>query len=172
LGLSTAYGIIRSHNGEVAVVSSSPKGTTFEIRLPLADSGVGDSIQNIVMGTGQAILIIDKKSENTTATGDLLECLGYRPERVPSVDDAIQRYASLRPEIILADVSELCEGEIKQLKAISDNDPSAKVVALMNIGDKYPADKSNGLEDIVKGTLYKPLDISEASQLFAEVLAC
>ena len=37
LGLSVSYGIIRSHNGEIQVKSQEGRGTTFMIKLPLAE---------------------------------------------------------------------------------------------------------------------------------------
>jgi PAS domain S-box-containing protein len=171
LGLSTTYGIVKSHEGDVAVISSSPKGTTFEIRLPLADSDVGDQIQNIVMGTGQSIMIIEKNSELTTATSDLLECLGYRTERVVSVADAIERYGNLRPDLVLIDASEISKDDVEQLDAIMQDTPRTKIVALESMGGENLGYKEKGLADIVKGYIKKPFDISEASQYISKVMA-
>ena len=47
LGLSTAYGIIKDHHGDILVKETGPGGTTFLIKLPLADqtlTGMPDSI--------------------------------------------------------------------------------------------------------------------------------
>lgn len=38
LGLSIAYGIITSHHGTITVESEVGKGTTFNIRLPIASA--------------------------------------------------------------------------------------------------------------------------------------
>ena len=37
LGLSISYGIIKDHQGEISVVETSPRGTTFRVRLPIVD---------------------------------------------------------------------------------------------------------------------------------------
>jgi signal transduction histidine kinase len=37
LGLSVSYGIIRRHNGEIQVKSQEGRGTTFMIKLPVAN---------------------------------------------------------------------------------------------------------------------------------------
>lgn len=36
LGLSLAREFARAHGGDVSLVASSPEGTTFELRLPIA----------------------------------------------------------------------------------------------------------------------------------------
>ena len=171
LGLSTTYGIIKSHNGDVAVVSSSPKGSTFEMRLPLADGDSDARQKDIIMGAGQAILVIENASEPNTTTSDLLDCLGYRSAKVMSVNDAMNRYVNLRPDVVLIDASELSESDIIQLRSLLDNDPNAKIVALTENGALTSGHSDNGLNNMVKGFLAKPIDISEISQLLAEVLS-
>ena len=171
LGLSTTYSIIRSNGGDVAVVSSSPKGTTFEIRLPLADIGVEKHPQRIVMGAGQSILIVENRPELIATTSDLLECIGYRSERALTVDDAIEKCASLRPEMIIIDASELCKSDFEQLGFVFDDDLNAKIVAMVNFDGDYLTDKCDWLEGIVEGYLEKPLDIPAASQIISEVMA-
>jgi histidine kinase len=37
LGLSISYGIIKDHQGEISVAETSPRGTTFRVRLPIVD---------------------------------------------------------------------------------------------------------------------------------------
>jgi signal transduction histidine kinase/two-component SAPR family response regulator len=172
LGLSTTYGIIKSHNGDVAVVSSSPRGSTFEISLPLADSDSDARKKAIIMGAGQAILVIENASDPNTTTSDLLECLGYRSARVMSVIEAMNKYENLRPDVVLIDASELSEDSIIQLRSITDNNPNAKIVALTDSSAMTPEHSDNGLDGIVKGYLQKPIDLSEASLLISEVLAC
>jgi len=40
LGLSISYGIIKDHEGEIEVIETGPKRTTFRIILPISDSGI------------------------------------------------------------------------------------------------------------------------------------
>ena len=171
LGLSTTYGIIKSHKGDVAVLSSTRKGTTFEIRLPLAGDSRDVRRKAITMGAGQAILVIENTSELNIATSDLLECLGYRPARVKSVIDAVDSYANVKPEVVLIDASMISEEDIIRLRSLKDNNPNAKIVALTEISTIKSGHPGNGLDGIVKGYLQKPFRLSEASLLFSEVMA-
>ena len=41
LGLSVSYGIVKEHKGEIAVESRVGQGTTFTIRMPLAEAPAG-----------------------------------------------------------------------------------------------------------------------------------
>lgn len=171
LGLSTTYGIIRSHHGEIAVISSSPKGSTFEIRLPLADNGDDNMHKNIIMGAGQAIMVIENASSPNTSTSDLLECMGYRPARVMSVIEGMNKYENLRPDLVLIDASELSEDDVIHLRYLKENNPNAKIVALTEDSAVRSEHSGNGLNGIVKGYIQKPIDLSEASLLFSEVIA-
>jgi signal transduction histidine kinase len=170
LGLSTTYGIIKSHDGDVAVISSSPKGTTFEIRLPLANGDLSNHTQKVVMGAGQSIMIIEKNSNRTTATSDLLDCLGYQIENVISITDAIERYDRVNPELVLIDRSDINKGEIGQLNVLIQNKPHAKLVALIDIGDEKSKLKLDELKGIIKGYIEKPLDVSTASKFISEMI--
>jgi CheY-like chemotaxis protein len=122
------------------------------------------------MGAGQSILIVERKPELITATSDLLECIGYRSERVLTVDDAIEKCANLRPEMILIDASELCKSDTEQLDIILGDDLNAKIVAILNFEEDYLIDKCDWLEGIVGGYLEKPFDIPAASQIISEVM--
>ena len=170
LGLSTTYGIIKSHEGEVSVLSSSPEGTTFEIRLPLADKNGDQSRPNITMGNGQIIFILEKNSDMDTSTSDLLDCLGYHPERFSSLKDAIEKYTSVQPGMVLIDAVDFCDEEIEQLSSELNGQTEFKLVLLIRMGYENIRYKFDRMDKVVKGIIYKPLDISKASQLLSDLL--
>jgi signal transduction histidine kinase len=39
LGLAVSYGIIKDHDGEIAVESAPGQGSTFTVKLPVDESG-------------------------------------------------------------------------------------------------------------------------------------
>jgi histidine kinase len=47
LGLSISYGIISEHNGRIEVAETGPAGTTFIVKLPIADAITSDGRQTV-----------------------------------------------------------------------------------------------------------------------------
>lgn len=52
LGLSTAYGIIQKHGGQISVSSQAGKGSVFRVTLPLRQNGGAPSKDDEISGTG------------------------------------------------------------------------------------------------------------------------
>jgi nitrogen-specific signal transduction histidine kinase len=170
LGLSTTYGIIKSHEGEVSVISSSPKGTTFELRLPMVDNDIDESQRNITMGNGQLVFIVEKNSEIDTSTCDLLDCIGYRTERFGSIEDAMEKKISAQPGVIIIDVTDFSDEDIEWLISKLNGQSEVKLVVLTRTGNENIKYQLNQFAKLIKGYLYKPLDISASSQLLSELL--
>ncbi len=80
LGLSTAFGIIESHHGGIAVVSGPRKGTSISVYLPLSEMEeveVKNQIEKVQGGGTERILFVDDE-DSITALGKIsLERLGY-----------------------------------------------------------------------------------------------
>lgn len=82
LGLSTAYSIVKSHNGFVDVESVAGEGTTFRVYLPVATSsdrrrgptGSGE----LRDGQGELILVVDDEEFILDTARQTLEDAGYR----------------------------------------------------------------------------------------------
>ncbi len=82
LGLSTVYGIIRQHQGNVSVCSEPGRGASFKIYLPRFE-GAGEDIlvQNTVEAPqhgSETVLLVEDDEVVLNLTHELLEKLGYR----------------------------------------------------------------------------------------------
>ena len=94
LGLSVVHGIVRSHHGAIRLTSEVGRGTTFEIFLPAATSGAGESITEpapLPRGHGERILLVDDETAIVNSGKLALTQLGYRAVGETSVLAALAR---------------------------------------------------------------------------------
>ena len=110
LGLATAYGIIKQHNGYINVYSEPGEGTTFCIYLPLAETGVGEeegAKEHILPARGtETVLLAEDEPEVRESIKSLLESNGYRVIEAVDGDDALEKYVAHEADIsmLISDV--------------------------------------------------------------------
>jgi signal transduction histidine kinase/CheY-like chemotaxis protein len=82
LGLSVVHGIVKSHDGAIAVDSAPGAGTTFRLYFPVADADVVAAAARAepadVRGHGERVLYVDDEEALVDTTTRILERLGYR----------------------------------------------------------------------------------------------
>ena len=110
LGLSTVQGIVKGHNGFVAVKSEIGLGTTFEVYLPKLAQSVAPQVKvetlSTTVGNGQRMLVVDDESEILLLTGEVLKGYGFDPKTALGGARAIQlvREEGFRPELAIVDL--------------------------------------------------------------------
>ena len=82
LGLSTVYGIVKQHGGNIWVYSESGKGTTFKIYLPVADQSKGEEkarkeVTRDLKGS-ETILIVEDNEQVRHLAKSVLRRNGYQ----------------------------------------------------------------------------------------------
>ncbi len=109
LGLATAYGIIKQHNGHINVYSEPGRGTTFKIYLPMVESQMerGEDRKSAPPGRGsETILVAEDNDEVRTLTRRVLLRHGYQVIEAVDGEDAIEqleRYKNII-RLVLIDV--------------------------------------------------------------------
>ncbi|MBI2820634.1 MAG: PAS domain S-box protein, partial [Acidobacteria bacterium] len=93
LGLSTAYGIVKQHGGDIWVYSEPGRGTTFKIYLPRVEveaKKVAPSTREEppAPGAGETILIVEDDNAVRTLVQRVLDGHGYRVLCAASPDEA------------------------------------------------------------------------------------
>lgn len=83
MGLAQVYGIVKQHEGEIAVESEVKRGATFTIFLPAlsgtALDSVGDAEKPSLFASGnETILVVEDKREMQIAIQESVRNLGYR----------------------------------------------------------------------------------------------
>ncbi len=92
LGLASAYGIIKNHNGIIVAYSEVGRGTTFNIYLPLSDQEAfreDPTEEGLIRGT-ETILLVDDEEMILEVAQEMLEELGYRVLATLSGEKAIE----------------------------------------------------------------------------------
>ena len=174
LGLSTAYGIIKDHGGNISVYSEINKGTTFKLSFPLSvkDSEEKiESVQDIVHGNGELILIVDDEKAILNPMEDLLERLGYRAISAESGMEALGKYKSLKPDAVLLDRNMPKMDGINCAERIIKYDPGARIVIVSGYDEIGPNGIDIRAKQLIKDYLTKPVSREVLSRVLNRLFA-
>ena len=109
LGLATAYGIVKQHDGLIDVDSREGEGTVVNVYLPEVE-GVPSDVElrepGPVVGGSETILVVEDEAEVRRIVVEVLEGLGYR---VLAAADGVEALEVLRDgrqgvDLVLTDV--------------------------------------------------------------------
>lgn len=172
LGLASAYGIIKNHDGIINVYSEKGKGTTFTLYLPSVETveiaGEEDSLSPL-RGT-EKILIVDDEEMILEVARELLEELGYRTRIAKSGQEAVEIYLQEKDSIdlIILDMvmPDMSGGET--YAEIQRINPEVK--SLLASGYSLDGKASQILHSGCNGFIQKPFNIEELSQKIRDVL--
>jgi signal transduction histidine kinase/DNA-binding response OmpR family regulator len=173
LGLSTTYGIIKSHEGMISVDSQPNRGTTFKILFSLVlDEKQGDQkdAPSITPGKGQRVLVVDDEPEIINAMQDLLEYLGYTPELAENGKKGLEKYRSNRPDAVLMDINMPEMDGVTCIEKILDHDPTANISIFSGYEEEGVEGMSQRAKDAIKDYLAKPVGLEALSALLAKML--
>jgi len=174
LGLSTAYGIIKSHDGTISVDSAPAAGATFRLQFPLAapeEPAPADELLTLIHGRGQCIMIVDDEAEINRAMQGLLDILNYRSVFAENGRDAVRLYSDVRPALVLLDVNMPGMDGLECARRILAIDPAAKIAILSGYGPFLPEMSELLKKRLLKGYLTKPVGITELSHFLSEALS-
>jgi PAS domain S-box-containing protein len=110
LGLATVYGIVKQHQGHVAVYSEPNKGTTFKVYFPAhrgeADIGTSGSPRDEIFGGHEVILLVEDEEAVRLLAAELLEMMGYTvlPADCPATAVDLSRRRDGAIDLLLSDV--------------------------------------------------------------------
>jgi signal transduction histidine kinase len=106
LGLSMVYGIVERHRGKLEIESAAGQGTTFIIRLPLAENSTA-SVPTIA---GEArsksvlkVLIVDDEPSVLEVVSAYLRCDGHAVATAASGREALEKFRRNRFDLVVLD---------------------------------------------------------------------
>jgi PAS domain S-box-containing protein len=94
LGLPVVHGIVKSHDGAIAVTSTPGQGTTFEIFLPRIENSQAPENQSSepTRRNQEVVLLVDDEEMMVDVTGQILERLGYVVVAKTNSIDALEAF--------------------------------------------------------------------------------
>jgi len=172
LGLASAYGIIKNHDGIIKVASGKGEGTVFSIFLPASEMEVikdKDSASEILKGH-ETILLVDDEDIIIDVGKELLRQMGHTVFVAKSGEASIELYEAKWEEIdmVILDMimPEMGGGEIyEKLREIN---PDVKV--LLSSGYSLDGQATEILERGCNGFLQKPFSMKGLSQKIREII--
>jgi PAS domain S-box-containing protein len=172
LGLASAYGIIKNHNGMIEVTSGKGQGTTFTIYLPKSAKDYLEekpAVEQAIKGR-ETILLVDDEEMVADVGQKMLQKLGYRVILAESGRKAIQKFEKLhsRIDLVILDMimPEMGGSEtFDQLKAIA---PDIRV--LLSSGYSLDGQASQIMKRGCNGFIQKPFNLKHFSQKVREIL--
>ncbi len=172
LGLASAYGIIKNHNGIIRVYSELGNGTTFNIYLPESDEKIAQDIQTspqLLKGKG-TILLVDDEEDAMQVEKLMLKELGYSVIPALSGQEAVHLYKEnhLILDLVALDmIMPAMNGKdtYEELKKIN-----AKVKVLLVSGYSLNKQIEELMDKGCNGFIQKPFDIVQLSRKLREVL--
>ena len=165
LGLASAYGIIRNHNGFIDVDSEIARGSRFSIFLPATDKKVfspSEARQRVIKGS-ETILLVDDEPDILEIGCQLMVRLGYKVRAVGSGVEALRVYQAYHAtiDLIVLDLIMPGMGGGETFDRLREFDPLVKVLLASGYSLEGKAEQimARGCD----GFIQKPFDISELS---------
>jgi PAS domain S-box-containing protein len=172
LGLPTIYGIVKQHNGFIAVQSRPGEGTRFDILFPKIDDGLVLEIlpeeSRVQRGSGTILLVEDDEAVRQI-TRLMLERIGYNVHSVatPELAIAICKDREVSIDCVLTDVIMPVMNGVTLRKRVNDIRPELPFVFMSG----YTADiiSQQGIDSDIQ-LVPKPLDFEMLNDLLKKVI--
>ncbi len=175
LGLSTSLTIVKSHGGEIEVVSYGDRGTVFAVYLP---SGSGARPGPVAVdatpgpeGSGQTVLVVDDEAAIRLIAQRTLERGGYRVLLAADGAEAVAVFGAHHQTIaaVLLDMTMPVLAGVPAIQAMARINPRVPIVAMSGIIANEEA--ARAASDQVKAFLPKPFTTKTLREALNHVLA-
>ncbi|RPH48363.1 MAG: hybrid sensor histidine kinase/response regulator [Desulfobacteraceae bacterium] len=172
LGLASAYGIIKSHNGFLNVESEVGRGSDFIIHLPASEKITKREIittEKLLIGN-ETLLLVDDEEDILKISTEMLNRLGYKVISAMDGIEAVRLFTEKKDDIHLVILDMVMPGmngseTFDLLKKIK---PDLKV--LLSSGYSLSEEASQILNNGHNSFIQKPFDINRVSSKIRELL--
>jgi PAS domain S-box-containing protein len=172
MGLASAFGILKNHNGIIHFTSTSGKGTTFDIYLPASDLPAENdtTLEETVRTGSETILVVDDEDYILDACKAMLTKLGYSTILAPSGEEAVEifRRDNERIDLIILDMVMPGMDGLTAYEHLKEINPDVKV--LLSSGYSLTGVVKEILDKGCDEYIQKPFSLSRISRITRELL--
>jgi PAS domain S-box-containing protein len=172
LGLASAYGIIKVHNGIIDVESEEGCGSTFTIYLPASDKDLikeEEVTDDLIRGEG-TILLVDDEDVIIDVGKESLEVMGYSVLTARSGQEAVEIFQTKhgRVDLVILDMIMPGMNGMETFDILKSMNPDIKVI--LSSGYSAEAHSAKIMERGCSGFIQKPYGMTDLSRKVREVL--
>ena len=175
LGLSTVYGIVKQHEGNIWVYSEVGRGTTFKIYLPRVDKevveqDVFEKQKDKIIRGNETILVIDDDENTRAVILEMLRSMGYKTLEAKDADMAIflAQFYGEPIHLVISDVVMPGMNGPRLIRRMNAYRPNLKVLYMSGYTDNVIA--QHGILKKGVNFIQKPFSMEALSRKIREVL--
>lgn len=168
LGLSTVYGIIKRHGGDIEVLSDEGQGTEFMISLPsTTPAGAGGSEESTMQHRPWRILVGDDESNVRDVLVELLRLLGHEVHEASGGGEILRCMETNTYDLVFTDLGMPDMSGWEVAAEIRKHDQEIPIILATGWGSQISvADaESRGVTRV----LAKPYTVQKISSVIAEI---
>jgi CheY-like chemotaxis protein len=174
IGLALVKGLVDLHGGSIRADSDGPgRGSTFTVRLPLADAGAARAAERIDAarrpGAARRVLVVDDNRDAADSLGLLLQLAGHDVRVAHDGVAALAIARTFRPELALLDLGMPEMNGLQLAQALRAEPWSATLRLAALTGWGQDEDRRRTSAAGFDHHLTKPVDLDEIAALVAQL---
>ena len=172
LGMASAYGIIKNHNGFITVYSKLGDGTTFNIYLPVSakDPHHQSPVEPAIIKGSETILLVDDEELILEVGQALLETLGYQVIVAKGGEQAVECMKKKGKEVDLVLLDMIMPGMDGSATFDRLRELNPSILVILSSGYSIEGQATQIIQRGCNGFLQKPFNMSELSQKIRSVI--